>query len=94
MLANHAGSIGLGNTSEKVKINPNGKLLMYGYSHGGCITYRAVEQGAPVQAFSVIEGFMDFRLTYMNVWNNGTPAHSKDRRRVWRRARAIRPPAI
>ena len=78
LLANHAGSIGLGNTSEKVKINPNGKLLMYGYSHGGCITYRAVEQGAPVQAFSVIEGFTDFRLTYMNVWNNGTPAHSKD----------------
>jgi hypothetical protein len=78
LLANHAGSIELGNTSEKVKINPNGKLLMYGYSHGGCITYRAVEQGAPVQAFSVIEGFTDFRLTYMNVWNNGTPAHSKD----------------
>jgi hypothetical protein len=25
------------------------------HSHGGCITYRAVEQGAPVTAFSVIE---------------------------------------
>jgi hypothetical protein len=33
-------------------------------AHGGCITYRAVEQGAPVTAFSVIEGFTDLRLTY------------------------------
>lgn len=78
LLANNPGSILLGDTSEKVKINANGKMLMYGYSHGGCITYRAVEQGAPVQAFSVIEGFTDFRLTYMNVWNNGTPAHSEN----------------
>jgi hypothetical protein len=78
LLANHASSIQLGNTAEKVKINPNGKMLMYGYSHGGCITYRAVEQGAPIAAFSVIEGFTDFRLTYMNGWNNGTPAHSED----------------
>ena len=74
LLANHASSILLGNTSQKVKINANGKVLMYGYSHGGCITYRAVEQGAPVNAFSVIEGFTDFRLTYMNVWKNGVAA--------------------
>jgi hypothetical protein len=74
LLANHASSIELGSTAEKVKIAPNGKLLMYGYSHGGCITYRAVEQGAPVTAFSVIEGFTDFRLAYMNIWNNGVAA--------------------
>jgi hypothetical protein len=48
-----------------VPINANGKVLMYGYSHGGCITYRAVEQGAPVTAFSVIEGFTDLRMTYL-----------------------------
>ena len=56
----------------------NGKVFMYGYSHGGCITYRAVEEGAPVTAFSVIEGFTDFRLNYLNGWNNGSPPHSKD----------------
>jgi hypothetical protein len=39
---------------------------MYGYSHGGCITYRAVEQGAPVDAFAVIEGFTDINLNYLN----------------------------
>ena len=44
---------------------------MYGYSHGGCITYRAVEQGAPVTAFSVIEGFTDLRLTYLTGLNAG-----------------------
>jgi hypothetical protein len=64
-LVNHASAIILGSTSEKVPINVNGKVLMYGYSHGGCITYRAVEQGAPVTAFSVIEGFTDLRLTYL-----------------------------
>ena len=74
LLANHASSIELGSTAEKVEIAPNGKLLMYGYSHGGCITYRAVEQGAPVTAFSVIEGFTDFRLAYMNIWSNGVAA--------------------
>ena len=66
LLVNHAGAIALGSASQQVKINPNGKLLMYGYSHGGCMTYRAVEQGAPVNAFSVIEGFTDFRLQYLN----------------------------
>jgi hypothetical protein len=65
VLVNHASAIILGSTSEKVPINVNGKVLMYGYSHGGCITYRAVEQGAPVTAFSVIEGFTDLRLTYL-----------------------------
>ena len=48
-----------------------GKFLMYGYSHGGCITHRAVEQGAPVNAFSVIEGFTDFPLNYLNWTSNG-----------------------
>ena len=61
----------LGSTSEKVKINVNGQVLMYGYSHGGCITHRAVEQGAPVNAFSVIEGFTDFPLNYLNWTSNG-----------------------
>jgi hypothetical protein len=48
LVVNHASSITVGSTSEMVPINVNGKVLMYGYSHGGCITYRAVEQGAPV----------------------------------------------
>ena len=67
LLVKHAHAVTLGSTAEKVAINPNGELLMYGYSHGGCITYRAVEQGAPVKAFSVIEGFTDLRLNYLNV---------------------------
>lgn len=78
LVVNHPSSITIGSTSEKVPINVNGKVLMYGYSHGGCITYRAVEQGAPVTAFSVIEGFTDFRLHYLNVWNNAVPAHSEN----------------
>ena len=64
LLVNHAHAITLGSTAEKVAINPNGQLLMYGYSHGGCITYRAVEQGAPVNAFSVIEGFTDLLIPW------------------------------
>ena len=71
LLVNHASSITIGSTSENVPINVNGKVLMYGYSHGGCITYRAVEQGAPVTAFSVIEGFTDLRLTYLTGLNAG-----------------------
>jgi hypothetical protein len=65
LLVHHAGAITLGSPSESVPVEVNGKLLMYGYSHGGCITYRAVEQGAPVTAFSVIEGFTDLRLSYL-----------------------------
>jgi len=71
LLVNHASAITIGSTSEKVPINVNGKVLMYGYSHGGCITYRAVEQGAPVTAFSVIEGFTDLRLSYLTGLNAG-----------------------
>ena len=71
LLVNHTSSVMLGSTSEKVKINVNGQVLMYGYSHGGCITHRAVEQGAPVNAFSVIEGFTDFPLNYLNWTSNG-----------------------
>jgi hypothetical protein len=73
LVVNHASSITVGSTSEMVPINVNGKVLMYGYSHGGCITYRAVEQGAPVTAFSVIEGFTDLRLNYLNWTSNGAP---------------------
>ena len=71
LLVNHGSAITLGSASEKVPINANGKVLMYGYSHGGCITYRAVEQGAPVTAFSVIEGFTDLRLTYLTGLSAG-----------------------
>ena len=71
LLVYHASAITVGSASEKVPINVNGKVLMYGYSHGGCITYRAVEQGAPVTAFSVIEGFTDLRLTYLTGQNAG-----------------------
>jgi len=71
LLVYHASAITVGSASEKVPINVNGKVLMYGYSHGGCITCRAVEQGAPVTAFSVIEGFTDLRLTYLTGRNAG-----------------------
>jgi len=71
LLVNHASSIALGNTSQKVRINVNGEVFMYGYSHGGCITDRAVEQGAPVKAFSVIEGFTDLSLNYLNWTGHG-----------------------
>jgi len=74
LLVNHIDSIALGNTTQKVKINAwDGKLFMYGASHGGCITYRAVEQGAPVTAFSVIEGFTDMRLLYLTWLSAGFP---------------------
>ncbi|MGA9007030.1 MAG: hypothetical protein WB495_09065 [Xanthobacteraceae bacterium] len=80
LLVNHIGNITIGdpnNAGDQIHIttswnenNPSiswsGQLFMYGYSHGGCITYRAVEQGAPVDAFTVIEGFTDQSLTYLN----------------------------
>jgi hypothetical protein len=67
LLVHHTDTIMLGNPTQKIPINAwNGQLFMYGYSHGGCITYRAVEQGAPVKAFAVIEGFTDIRLNYLN----------------------------
>jgi hypothetical protein len=67
LIANHASSISVGSTGAPVPLNVNKKVLMYGYSHGGCVTYRAVEQGAPVTAFAVIEGFTDFILGYLNT---------------------------
>ena len=67
LLVHHASSITVGSPSNPHHINVNGKLFMYGWSHGGCITYRAVEQGAPVDAFAVVEGFTDFSLNYLNV---------------------------
>jgi hypothetical protein len=67
LVVNHASSISVGNVGAPVPLKTNGKVLMYGYSHGGCVTYRAVEQGAPVTAFAVIEGFTDFLLTYLNA---------------------------
>jgi len=74
LVANHAGSIAVGAAGHTVSLNTNGKLLMFGYSHGGCVTYRAVEQGAPVTAFSVIEGFTDMRLSYLTARSAGFPA--------------------
>lgn len=72
LLVNHIDAIQLGNTTDKVKISAaNGKLFMYGYSHGGCITYRAVEQGAPINAFAVIEGFTDMRMAYLTGLTEG-----------------------
>jgi hypothetical protein len=35
-------------------VNPN-KILMWGHSHGGCVTERAVEQGAPVAAAAAFD---------------------------------------
>ena len=71
LIANHAGSVAVGAAGHTVSLNPNGKLLMFGYSHGGCVTYRAVEQGAPVTAFSVIEGFTDLRMGYFTARSAG-----------------------
>jgi hypothetical protein len=62
------GPVGPGQVHINPKYDPSGQLqlFMYGYSHGGCITYRAVEQGAPVKAFSVIEGITDTSLGYLD----------------------------
>jgi hypothetical protein len=67
LVMNHASAISLGAPGHTVSPKVSGKLFMYGYSHGGCVTWRAVEQGAPVNAFSVIEGFSDFRLNYLTA---------------------------
>jgi hypothetical protein len=72
LLVHHASSIAVGAFAAWVPLNPDvGKVLMVGYSHGGCITYRAVEQGAPVTAFSVIEGIADQNLGYLNCLASG-----------------------
>jgi hypothetical protein len=67
LLVKHASSITVGSPASPHGISVNGKVFMYGWSHGGCITYRAIEQGAPVTAFAVVEGFTDFSLGYLNV---------------------------
>ncbi len=83
ILVNHIGNITIGdpnNAANQIHItttyddgNPSiswsGQLFMYGYSHGGCVTYRAVEQGAPVDAFAVVEGFTDQSLTYLSGYD-------------------------
>jgi hypothetical protein len=74
LVMNHASAVALGAAGHTVSPNVSGKMFMYGYSHGGCITWRAVEQGAPVNAFSVIEGFTDFRLTYLTVLAEPPPS--------------------
>jgi uncharacterized ParB-like nuclease family protein len=73
LIVTQTSSIMIGNPSDPVHINADGKLFMYGYSHGGCITYRAVEQGAPVDAFTVIEGFTDLSLNFLNVLGQLNP---------------------
>lgn len=40
------------------------RVLMTGFSHGGCITSRAVERGAPVQAAIDVFGPSDWALLY------------------------------
>jgi hypothetical protein len=67
LLVKHASSITVGSPASPHGISVNNKVFMYGWSHGGCITYRAVEQGAAVTAFAVVEGFTDFSLGYLNV---------------------------
>ena len=74
LVVHHAAAISVGGGGQQVTLSPNGELFMYGYSHGGCITWRAVEQGAPINAFSVIEGFTDMRLGYLIARNMGTDA--------------------
>jgi hypothetical protein len=75
LIVSQTSSITIGNPSDPdpVHIKADGKLFMYGYSHGGCITYRAVEQGAPVDAFAVIEGFTDLSLNFLNVLGQFNP---------------------
>jgi hypothetical protein len=70
-------AVTVGSKTNSYHINASNEMFMYGWSHGGCITYRAVEQGAPVTAFAVIEGFTDVRLTYLNFLSRGvTPANA------------------
>jgi hypothetical protein len=72
LITKNAGAIAVGAPGNTVTPSvDSSKLFMFGYSHGGCITYRAVEQGAPVAAFSVIEGFTDLRLTYLTARRHG-----------------------
>jgi hypothetical protein len=75
LVVNQANTVAVGSTSNPVHLSvDSSRVFMYGYSHGGCITYRAVEQGAPVTAFSVIEGFADIRLSYLiGLLVGGTP---------------------
>jgi hypothetical protein len=42
-----------------------GHVLMWGHSHGSCITERAIERGAPVQIAVTIDGPTDF-----TTWSN------------------------
>jgi hypothetical protein len=39
-------------------------MLMWGHSHGGCITLRAIEAGAPVQAAAVLDAPVDMAKWY------------------------------
>jgi hypothetical protein len=43
-------------------------VLMWGHSHGSCITERAVERGAPVQIAVSLDGPTDF-----TTWTNNNP---------------------
>jgi hypothetical protein len=44
------------------------RVLMWGHSHGSCITERAIERGAPVQIAVSIDGPTDF-----TTWSNNNP---------------------
>ena len=43
-------------------------VLMWGHSHGSCITERAIERGAPVQIAVSLDGPTDF-----TTWSNNNP---------------------
>ena len=67
LVMNGAVTVGPPGSAVTPNIGSKKTMFMFGYSHGGCVTWRAVEQGAPVKAFSVIEGFTDMRLTYLTA---------------------------
>ena len=74
LLLHHTSTIKVGDPAHPKQIKVSDKVFMYGWSHGGCITYRAVEQGAPVNAFVVVEGFTDVRLGYLDGLGIGLTA--------------------
>jgi hypothetical protein len=63
--------------------NPN-QVLMWGHSHGSCVTERAIERGAPVQIAVSLDGPTDF-----TTWKNNNllidpfPAQQQARSSAW-----------
>src|SRR6185295_6110848 len=76
------------------------QMLMWGYSHGACVTLRSLEQGAKVKAAVAVSGPTDFFMweTFMantnplaaagfHAWLGGTPASLPDAYRARSAAR-------